>query len=274
MVDQKKTWSVPVSLKVLLAFTSGMFSAYVLLNRNKKQLGRDEQKAQKTQRRGPAFNRKETQTYCTTMSPEQVMDLIVSRRTYKPDLYTGEKVPVEHIRKILEAANWGMSHVNSQPWRFVVFSNVDVLLERTREHFRQYQKTIFPWEGYTSLDNFFQAFEKKCLKRWSKCSHIVGIGMKRKTLERRTNPLWEEQCAVATSIQNASLMATSLKIACQWSSWYEPFTSSPECVEFLGLDPKAGDRCMGVFTIGLSDKFGKSKAKRDGFDAKVTWSSF
>jgi len=306
---KKKERVVPISIQLLLAFISGLFSAYVFLESHKRRIqSRKRKKLRETYKKSTAptfknckkstapilrnckestapilknlkkkeigFDRNESQMYCCTVSPEDVMNLIVSRRSYYPDAYSGSAVHDEDILKILEAANWGISHANSQPWRFVVFSDVDVLLDRTNEHFKQHQDSIFPWKCYTCYDEFVEEFEKRCLTYWNRCSHIVGIGMKRKTLVKRTNPLWEEISAVATSIQNASLMATSLKIACYWSSWYEPFVSSPECVDFLGLDSKAGDLCMGVLCIGHSAKFGKAKAKREGFNARVTWRSF
>lgn len=280
----KKVRVVPVSVQLVLAFTSGLFSAYVFLNSYRKRTEQSNQKQPKqsvkqierstvktTQRKKPGFNRQGTQKYCSTINPVEAMDLIVSRRSYFPESYSGSSVPDEDILKILEAANWGISHANSQPWRFVVFADVDVLLERTSEYFKQHQKNIFPWKCYNGYDEFLEGFEQSCLSRWNRCSHIIGIGMKRKTLEKRTNPVWEEICAVATSIQNASLMATSFEIACYWSSWYEPFTSSSECVDFLGLDSKAGDLCLGVLCVGHSDKFGKAKAKREGLNEKVSW---
>jgi len=263
--------AVPASVQVLVAFISGMFSAYVYLNTNKRRNEFGKQMKLQEPKRKRGFNRKETQTYCTSMSPEEVMDLIVSRRSYKPELYSGRIVSDLDIRKILEAANWGMSHCNSQPWRFVVFSDIHVLFNLTTEYIKKHQERIFPWAEYAEYNDFLEAFEKRCSFRWNHCSHIIAIGMKRKTLAKRTNPLWEEKCAVATSIQNASLMATSLKVACYWSSWYEPFRESEEFVDSLGLDFKAGDRCLGVFCLGHSDKFGKLKAKRNGFDAKVTY---
>jgi len=288
---KKKERIVPLFVQLILAFLSGLFSAYVFLESRRKRkrwrikrmrrmppkkLGKKNTALpiKNHKRKEIGFNRKESQSYCCTVSPEEVMNLIVSRRSYYPDGYSGSAVSDEDILKILEAANWGISHANSQPWRYVVFSDVDVLLDRTNEHFKEHQKSIFPWKCYTCYDEFVEEYEKRCLTYWNRCSHIVGIGMKRKTLVKRTNPLWEEISAVATSIQNASLMATSLKVACYWSSWYEPFLSSPECVDFFGLDSKAGDLCMGVLCIGHSAKFGQAKAKREGFNARVTWSSF
>lgn len=274
------------AIQLVLAFTSGLFSAWVFLDSYKKRTESRQQKQTKQSskqlppnglnakiRNKSGFNRQESQKYCSTVSPDEVMDLIVSRRSYYPDAYTGSTVPDEDVRKILEAANWGISHANSQPWRFVVFADVDVLLDKTSKYFKNKEKSIFPWKGYTGYDEFLEGFEQSCLSRWSKCSHVVGVGMKRKSLSKRTNPIWEEICAVATGIQNACLMATSLKVACYWSSWYEPFTSSSECIDFFGLNSEDGDLCLGVLCVGFSNKFGKAKAKREGFDAKVTWVS-
>jgi len=283
---KENTRVIPAAIQLLLAFTSGIFSAYVFLDSYKRRTELSKQKQSKQSckwlasfglnaknEKTSGFDRRVSQKYCCNVSPKNVMDLIVSRRSYYPHTYTGTTVPDEDIRKILEAANWGMSHANSQPWRFVVFPDVYVLLDKTSDYFKKQQKSIFPWKGYTNYDKFLEEFQQSCLSRWSKCSHMVGIGMKRKSLIKRTNPIWEEISAVATSIQNACIMATSLKVACYWSSWYEPFTSSSECVDFFGLNSDLGDLSLGVLCVGLSEKFGKAKAKREGFDAKVTWVS-
>jgi hypothetical protein len=43
--------------------------------------------------------------------------------------------------------------------------------------------------------------------------------------------------------------------------------------QFLGIKPEAGDRCLGVFSVGLAEpeRMSGYRGKREGVDTKVTW---
>jgi hypothetical protein len=43
--------------------------------------------------------------------------------------------------------------------------------------------------------------------------------------------------------------------------------------EFLGIKPEAGDKCLGVFSVGLADpeRAAGYRGKRDAVETKVTW---
>jgi len=84
-------------------------------------------------------------------------------------------------------------------------------------------------------------------------------------------PEWEEQAAVACAVHNMHLMATSMHVAAYWSSWFDHFRESVACAEFLGLEPDKGDRCMGVFVIGNSDKIDKYRATRMAVEKVTSW---
>lgn len=52
------------------------------------------------------------------MQAQEVLELIKSRRSVRK--YKPEPVPEDKLQMILEAAQWGPSGENAQPWRFVV----------------------------------------------------------------------------------------------------------------------------------------------------------
>jgi len=52
-----------------------------------------------------------------------LMDVVRQRRSIRK--YTEQTVPVETIRKILEAGTWAPSAHNAQPWQFIVLTEED-----------------------------------------------------------------------------------------------------------------------------------------------------
>jgi coenzyme F420-0:L-glutamate ligase/coenzyme F420-1:gamma-L-glutamate ligase len=56
-----------------------------------------------------------------TENASALFDIITSRRSIRR--YTDRPVPVEVLRRLLEAARWAPSAHNSQPWRFVVITD-------------------------------------------------------------------------------------------------------------------------------------------------------
>lgn len=61
------------------------------------------------------------------INPEQVMALIKGRRScrsYKPD-----PVPKKIVDKILEAGTWAPSAMNQQPWKFIVITDKNLIME-------------------------------------------------------------------------------------------------------------------------------------------------
>jgi nitroreductase len=55
-------------------------------------------------------------------NPEEVNELMRSRRSVFPKDYTGEKIDDFIIKQMLENANWAPTHKLTEPWRFVVFT--------------------------------------------------------------------------------------------------------------------------------------------------------
>ena len=86
-------------------------------------------------------------------------------------------------------------------------------------------------------------------------------------------PEWEELCAVACAVQNLHLMATASGVAGYWSSGGP--LDAPPVLGFLGLDGAAGDKCLGLFHVGLATdaKVAAYRAKRGPIADKVRWLS-
>ena len=52
----------------------------------------------------------------------EITDLIRNRRTIYPEQFSDRKVHKEQIELILRNSQWAPTHGNTQPWRFVVFT--------------------------------------------------------------------------------------------------------------------------------------------------------
>ena len=49
--------------------------------------------------------------------------VIKNRRTTKPPELNGQKIADEQISQLLELADWAPTHANTEPWKFVVYTD-------------------------------------------------------------------------------------------------------------------------------------------------------
>eukprot|EP00798_Chlamydomonas_sp_ICE-L_P018645 gene18645-25161_t len=91
-------------------------------------------------------------------------------------------------------------------------------------------------------------------KTWPLVSCYIAICMKKVVTAKsgKRNPEWEDLC-----------------VASYWSSWQELARDSTQMKDFLGLS--AEDRCLGVLTVGMSDRMGAYRGTRKPYEDKVTW---
>lgn len=200
-------------------------------------------------------------------TPAQTLALIKTRRSVFPKDYDGRKPGVEVVARLLEAANWAPTHGKTEPWRFVVLSDNGL---------RAFFKTVDKCQR-AALGEDSDAYKKWKAKQDRKAAdremlaYLICIGMKRQANPDKLMPEWEEISAVACAVQNMHLLATSLNVQGYWSSG-AAYTQPAVCDE-LGWDSEAGDRCLGVFHVGMapSDTVAMYRSKRQPIKEKVTW---
>jgi len=187
---------------------------------------------------------------------EAVDKVISERRSIYTNMFSGEKVNDEIIRKMLENANWAPTHKHTEPWRFVVFKDAGLA------KLADFQATLYKLKNTENFDE--KKFEKLKTKPLQ-CSHVIAIGMRRDGKE--SVPEMEEIAATACAVQNAWITASAFKVGCYWSTGGVTFYK--EAKEFFGLGDK--DKLMGFLYIGMpkSDKW--PKGKRTGISDKVSW---
>lgn len=209
-------------------------------------------------------------------SRELALSWIKTRRTIMPKDCSGGKLNSEELRVILEAGNWAPTHNKCEPWRYSIIQgsqNICGYLDFLDKFYADHSDSI------TEVDS--EKFRKKLpsvREQWpQKVSHLVLIGMRRQALPDKRLPEWEELSAVAMSVQNMHLMATTLEnVAAFWSShtWCKHARDSYQIKTefFQGLLNDPEDRVLGAFLLGKYSPDKKFRSTRgDITDKTVTW---
>jgi nitroreductase len=170
-------------------------------------------------------------------SIEEVSAWIQSRQSLFPaQMQESASIPDEDIWKLLENANYAPSHKRTEPWRYVVFSG-----QGKKDLFNQIISISIALKP--ELTHESEKIKKLELRK-SIVSHAIAICMKRDSKE--CIPEFEEEYAVACSVQNMLLSMKALNIIGYWSTGKAFF--SPEMKEFLNL--KGPDKCLGFLFLG------------------------
>lgn len=207
-------------------------------------------------------------------SPELTLSLLKARRSIFPKDYNGrgKAASDEDLRLLLEAANWAPTHKRNEPWRFVVFRGREAIDQVCQATIEGNRAATDAERGGQTFDEWFADFQDNGIgKKWSRCDTLISLSMLREAQPGKRLPEWEEVGAVSCAVQNMHLMATSLGLAGYWSSWNIAGRDSRAMAALLGLSAEDGDRCLGFFALGSSDKVGKIKCGRGAVAEKTRW---
>jgi nitroreductase len=190
-------------------------------------------------------------------NPQEVNELMRSRRSVFPKDYSGEKVDHAIVRQMLENANWAPTHKLTEPWRFVVFTGDG--LKKLASFQSDCYKQVTQAKG-TFDEKKYEGLKLKPLE----CSHMIAVGMKRD--EKKSVPEWEEMGAVFCAVENIYLTATAYGIGCYLSTG--GITNLEEAKSFFGLGQE--DKLLGFIQIGVPK--GESViGKRKPIEEKIKW---
>lgn len=182
--------------------------------------------------------------------------IIRTRRSVKPESYTGDPVSDDLIAALLENAQWAPTHARTEPWRFVVCSGNGL------QQLAEFQAELY--KSTTTPETFNQLKYEKLLSGPLKASHIILIGMKRQPTQKL--PEVEEVAAVSCAVQNILLSAHAYGIGAYWSTG--GMTYHPEMRNFMQLEEH--DQCLGMIYIG-NYTLPIAEGKRSGMEDKVIW---
>jgi nitroreductase len=186
-----------------------------------------------------------------------IEDAIKNRRSNYPKQYSGEKVPLEIVEKMMELANWAPTHLKTEPWRFKVFSN------QSKKDLLELCKECYIKE--TDAESFKAVKIERFEERKNQVSHIIAICMKR----HQELPEFEEVSSVAMAVQNMWLYLTSTKkYGGYWSS--PKFSRGDHFRQFLKLD--SDEFCLGIFYVGaLNNRSDIRTGHRQNWREKVVY---
>ncbi|MFH1350733.1 MAG: nitroreductase family protein [Pseudomonadota bacterium] len=147
-----------------------------------------------------------------------------SCRNFLPD-----PISDETIEKILEAAVWAPSPLNSQPWEFVVVTNKE-MKEKIYSEAERCRKWAIEASGWKWLEKYQTAFLQKAPVIIVVIGDPKGSGV---DMFKEEGPMaYQHACAAA--IQNIHLAAHALGLG---SLWFTFFDKKP-MREILGIDEK------------------------------------
>ena len=165
------------------------------------------------------------------------------------------------------------THQKCEPWRYSIIKGpekIEKYLDFLEEWYNDHSENLG--------DGELQKFTSKLPSVRETWPHNVSvailIGMKRQARMDKRLPEWEEICAVAMSVQNMHLMATSLnQVGGFWSShtWCQAARDSAEIrKKWFGdllLDPE--DRVFGAFLLGKYDDSKQYRSTRTSIASKI-----
>lgn len=189
--------------------------------------------------------------------PDTLNTLIQSRRSVFQQQYSGERVDDAIVQQMLENANWAPNHKNTQPWRFIVFT--DAGIKRLAQAQADVYKHVTEADGTYKEERYLNLLTKPILS-----SHIIAIAMKRD--EKKSIPAIEEVGAVFCAVQNMYLTATAYGVGAYLSTG--GITYFDEAKNLFGLGDE--DVLIGFFHIGMP-KGTIPEGKRAPVTDKVIW---
>jgi nitroreductase len=169
---------------------------------------------------------------------DNIANTIKNRRTVKPFMMNGTKVPNEQITELLALADWAPTHGLTEPWRFTVYTNPADFCNAHAELYKQ----------NTPAEEFNQGVYDNLSQQGDKASHVIIAVMQRGNLPKI--PAFEELAATACAVQNLLLGATALNIASYWGTG--GMILKPAMKAFLHLRDE--DEVMGVLYLGGADE--------------------
>ena len=185
----------------------------------------------------------------------EITGLIKNRRTVFPEQFTDRKVQKDQIELILKNAQWAPTHGNTQPWRFVVYT------EKGKEKLSEFLGQLYLEKVEKEKQNSLKL--KKITQRPLLSSVVIAVCMSRQKEEKILE--LEEIEAVACAIQNMQLTCTAYGLGSFWST--PKLIYSKEMNTFLNLEEK--DKCLGLIYIGYpAIKWPKSHRKPIHYNTK------
>ncbi len=158
--------------------------------------------------------------------------IIQHRRSTYPTDFSNKEITKTDLEELLSVIPYTPNHKKTTPWRFQVFQ------KEAKTNLGNHLASLY--ETHTDPSKFSERKQKGIIDKAEKSSAIATITIKVSGLV----PEWEEVAAVAMSVQNIWLKATSMGIGGYWSS--------PKLISYMNdfLHLEADEKCLGLFYLG------------------------
>lgn len=144
----------------------------------------------------------------------EVLTAIKERRSCRK--FLPETVSEETIEKILEAAVWAPSPLNTQPWEFIVITKQD-----TKEELFSEAKRCIKWGLETSRWKWLGNYRADFLQSAPVIIAVIGDPKKTGIDAFQDEGKVGYQHACAAAIQNIHLMAYALGLGSLWFTFFD-----------------------------------------------------
>jgi nitroreductase len=183
-----------------------------------------------------------------------ISTIIKKRRTVKPFMMNGKKIPNGQITQLLELADWAPTHGLTEPWRFVVYAEPK---DFCFQHAEMYKAATRP-------DDFNESVYNNLRQQGDKASHVIIAMMKRGNLPKI--PVFEELAAASCAVENLLLGATALEIASYWGTG--GMALKEDMKQFLNLGEN--DQVIGILYLGYADNQPEGR-RNTPLAEKISW---
>lgn len=187
---------------------------------------------------------------------EEINTLIKNRRSVFPKQFdAGKKIDDDIVKQILENATWAPNHGQTEPWKFVVFTDEGL------QKLATFQAALYKKEAG---ENFKEAPYQNLLSNPLKASHVIAICVNRDP--NKKFPEVEEIAAVACAVQNIYLSVTAYGLGGYWTTGGVTYKQTAK--EFFGLEED--DKLLGFFYLAHV-AVPSPAGKRKPVEEKVVW---
>ena len=193
----------------------------------------------------------------TSITPQQINELIKNRRTIFPHECTGEKIDDKIIWQLLENTTWAPNHGKLEPWRFFVFA------DEKREELGTFLIELYA--KLTLKEEYNETKATKLRNRMRESSHIIVV-VAQTNLNPRI-PEIEDIEALACGIQNLQLSATVYGLASYWGTGQLVYAEETHAQ--FGLSDN--EKIVGFIYLGVPKEGLVKEATRRPLEEKVEW---
>ncbi|MDB4061528.1 nitroreductase [Vicingaceae bacterium] len=194
------------------------------------------------------------------MEYAEVEHLISNRQSlFTQQMEENASIQKDKLLQLLQLANYAPSHRRTEPWRFVIF--------RDEEKNVFFKKLAAIYKLNTSSEDFDEKKFQKIQNKAKNVAAVIAICMNRCLKE--SVPVFEEQWAVACSVQNMLLGMKTLGIIGYWSTPRMAF--SDEMKSYLEL--QGDNQCMGFLQLGIPKEGLPDITRKENnpIEDKISW---